>query len=46
MLNIMNLNLGGYSLFGLSVWTLPLDQSGKVEPARDQGPSWHGSKSH
>ena len=29
-----------------SVWTLPLDQSGKVEPARDQGPSRHSSKGH
>ena len=34
---------GGGSFF---VLTLPLDQSGKGEPARDQGPSRHSSKGH
>ena len=41
-LNLLPTGTGG--LF--SVWTLPLDQSGKVEPARDQGPSRHSSKGH
>ena len=41
-LNLLPVGTGG--LF--SVWTLPLDQTGKVEPARDKGPSRHSSKGH
>ena len=35
----------GYFLL-LSVWTLPLDQSSKVDPASNQGPNQHRSKGH